>query len=145
MTTKVTETVTVTVTETSNTPAVETKTARVYRRNLIRAEFNRTIPNIAANGTKAFRKHLLAFVMEVGGAKNSGPAEYNLAMQEAIAAGLIRKEKRGVLVAVGALAVNSELPAASSEPVTEPVLPGKTAAKKRGKKVVAETATSAAM
>jgi hypothetical protein len=57
-------------------------------------------------------------------------------MLDAISAGLIRKEKRGVLVAVDTLQVNNELPTLSSEPVSEPaVATEKPVAKKRGKKV----------
>jgi hypothetical protein len=90
-------------------PVVEVKAIRASIIDLVRNEFVRTIPEISKVGTKAFRKHLIDYVVLCGGAKNSGPTEYNTVMQEAIAAGLIRKEKRGVLVATDALQVNREL------------------------------------
>lgn len=85
---------------TTNT-AVATK---VRVRNLLREK----IAAHVANGdygnegqfSTAVRKQCLQYVIDCGGAKNSGPAEYNTVMLELIAANAVRKVTRGVYVAV---------------------------------------------
>ena len=93
---------------------------RVYVRNMLRAEFKRCVEagHLLADGSGStpLRKHLLSYVVQLGGAKNSGPAEYNVVLLELIAANVVHKVARGVLVAVApaVLEVNSELPAANA-------------------------------
>jgi hypothetical protein len=122
----------------NNTTAVETTVAetaaaqRVYVRNMLRAEFKRCVEAghlLDGSGSTPLRKHLLNYVVQLGGAKNSGPAEYNVVLLELIAANVVMKVARGVLVAVAptlaALKVNSELPATEAATVaTEATVTG---------------------
>ena len=100
-----------TVAAETTTVAAETTTvaAKVRVRNLLRDK----IATHVANGdyghegqhSTAVRKACLQFVIDCGGAKNSGPAEYNTVMLELIGANVVRKVARGVYVAVAATAV----------------------------------------
>lgn len=96
------------------------KTNKIRVRDLLRAEFLKGVESgilgKEGEGTTQFRKGLLAFVVANGGAKNSGPAEYNTVMAEMISAGVITKIARGRLVANASAVV---VPAGG--PVAEPV------------------------
>jgi hypothetical protein len=70
-------------------------------RQLFRAEFDAQLPTLATQTTRSFRKHMLAFAVEIGAKPNSGPVEYNEAIKQAIADGRISKVSRGILALVG--------------------------------------------
>lgn len=81
-------------------------TPKVRVRNLLREKL---AGHIAAGDfghegqhSTAVRKACLQYVIDCGGAKNSGPAEYNTVMLELISANVVRKVARGVYVAVAA-------------------------------------------
>ena len=82
--------------------STENTVKKIRVRDLVRAEFERLV-NAGAlgkegEGSTTVRKHLLKFVVEAGGAKNSGPAEYNTVQHELIKAGFLVKLGRGKLV-----------------------------------------------
>jgi hypothetical protein len=101
-------TVTVTATEevvaTTATATATTATAKVRVRNLLRDALYAAIVGgefgDEGQHSTAVRKRMLQFVIDNGGAKNSGPAEYNTVMLELIGANSVRKVARGVYVAV---------------------------------------------
>jgi len=84
---------------------------KIRVRDLVRNEFVRLastgILGAEGEGTTTLRKHLLAYVVECGGARNSGPAEYNTVQHELIAAGFLTKLRRGKLTLADASAVTT--------------------------------------
>lgn len=104
-----------------NTPKETVKKIRV--RDLVRAEFERVVNagalGMEGEGTTTVRKHLLKFVVEAGGAKNSGPAEYNTVQHELIAAGFLVKLGRGKLVRAEGYVAPTSVTTADADP--EPV------------------------
>ena len=90
---------------TATTAATETAVVTKVRvRNLLRDKIAAHVANgdygNEGQHSTAVRKQCLQFVVDCGGAKNSGPAEYNTVMLELIDAEVVRKVTRGVYVAV---------------------------------------------